>query len=177
MGTDKVKSRSSLPVETIAEYAGLFMLQSRPAQGLAQLIADFFGVPATIEQFVGEWRQLPHGGQLCLGADDDDAVLGGAVVGDAVFDTLARVRLRIGPLTRSQFDAFLPGGGSHETLRKLARAYADDQVSVEAQLVLACDERPAASLGAADAPTLGFGTWLRSRPPVRDGDDVRMTLC
>lgn len=176
-GTSEVQKLSTVSVETLAHYASLLSLSTRPAEGLAQLVADYFGVTATIEQFVGEWQSLRHGGQVCLGDDDDDGRLGSAVVGSAVFDTLACVRLRIGPLTRRQFDLFLPGGAEHENLRTLARLYSDDQVGVQAQLVLARDERPAASLGAPSAPTLGFGTWLRSRPPVRDGDDVRLTLC
>ena len=83
----------------------------------------------------------------------------------------------MGPLDRAQFDAFLPGGASHEMLCALARCYADDQVGVEAQLVLSCADVPAAVLGAAHAPTLGFGTWLRVKTAVRDADDVRLTLC
>jgi type VI secretion system protein ImpH len=176
-GTEHVQRQSRVALDTIAFYAGLLAMRTRPAVGLAQLIADFFGVTATIEQFVGEWQPLRRGGQLCLGADDADGQLGSAVVGDAVFDPLARVRLRLGPLSRAQFDAFLPGGSAHEPLRELAHLYADDQVGVEAQLVLARDEIPAATLGDSAAPTLGFGTWLRSKPPVRDADDVRLTLC
>ncbi len=175
-GTSEVQAHSTVPVETLAHYAGLLSLRTRPAEGLAQLVADYFSVTVTVDQFVGEWQPLRHGGQVCLG-DDEDGRLGSAVVGNAVFDTLARVRLRIGPLTRRQFDLFLPGGAEHTNLCHLARLYADDQVGVEAQLVLARDERSAASLGAPQSPTLGFGTWLKSRPPVRDADDVRLTLC
>lgn len=177
VGTEGVRRQTTVSADTLAHYAGLLALKTRPAEGLAQLVADYFGVPATVEQFVGEWRTLHDGGQFCVGADDDDGVLGAAVLGDAVYDPQARVRLRLGPLTRAQFDAFLPGGDAHETLRHLARLYADDQVGVEAQLVLARDEIPAAQLGAPGAPALGFGTWLRSRPAVRDADDVRLTLC
>ena len=114
---------------------------------------------------------------MCLGADDDDGRLGMAVVGDAVFNALASVRLRIGPLTRAQFDTFLPGGAQHEGLCALARLFADDQVGVEAQLVLSRTEASSASLGASHAPTLGFGTWLGAKPRARDLDDVRLTLC
>ena len=63
--------------------------------------------------------------------------LGAAVIGDAVYDPHARVRLRLGPLSRRQFDDFLPGGRFHAGgCARLARLYADDQVGVEAQLVL-----------------------------------------
>ena len=176
-GTAGVRKQSAVGADTLAYYAGLLALKTRPAVALAQLVADHFGVATSVEQFVGQWQPLRHGGQLSVGADDDDGVLGAAVVGDAIFDPMARVRLRIGPLSRAQFDAFLPGGRSHEALRQLARLYSDDQVGVEAQLVLARDDIPAAAVGVLGAPVLGFGTWLRSRPPARDADDVRLLLC
>jgi type VI secretion system protein ImpH len=176
-GTPGVQQRSTVPLDALAHYAGLLSLRTRPAEGLAQLVANYFEVPVEAEQFVGEWQPLLQGGQACLDAEGSDGCLGMGVIGDAVFDVLARVRLRLGPLTRPQFDAFLPGGASHSLLCALARLYADDQVGVEAQLVLRRDAIPGATLGEASAPTLGFGTWLRTKPPARDADDVRLILC
>lgn len=129
----------------MAYYAGLLALRSRPALGLAQLVSDYFGVTATVEQFVGEWRMLPDGGQVCLGDDDADGRLGQAVIGSAVYDPHSRVVLRLGPLSRAQFDTFLPQGRHHKVLKSLAQFYADDEVGVDAQLVLARDEVPSAS--------------------------------
>lgn len=177
IGTAAVQKASAVEPTRLAHYAGLLSLRTRPAVALAQLVSDYFDVPATIEQFVGEWRTLEHGGQLALGDEGLDGTLGSAVVGNAVYDPQARVRLRLGPLTRAQFDAFLPGGASHIRLAELARLFADDQVGVEAQLVLHRDETPRAALGDPGAPALGFGSWLRTKPPVVDPDDVRLTLC
>ena len=176
-GTPAVQQRSRVSIDSLAHYTGLLSIRTRPAEALAQLVADYFAVQVRVEQFVGQWQPLRHGGQMCLGADDDDGRLGMAVVGDAVFNALASVRLRIGPLTRAQFDTFLPGGAQHEGLCALARLFADDQVGVEAQLVLSRTEASSASLGASHAPTLGFGTWLGAKPRARDLDDVRLTLC
>ncbi len=176
-GTEDTRRRSQIDADTLAYYAGLLALRSRPAEGLAQLVADAFRVAASVEQFVGEWRPLQSGGQLALDDDGPDGQLGAAVIGNAVYDPHARVRLRLGPMTRAQFDRFLPGGESHEPLRKLARLYADDQVGVEVQLVLAKNEVPQAQLGASGAPRLGLGTWLRSQPASRDADDVHLALC
>lgn len=176
-GTEGVRRHSAVPADTLAFYAGLLAMRSRPAVGLAQIIADAFRVPVTVEQFVGEWRALRSGGQVCLDDDGLDGQLGAAVIGNAVYDPQARVRVRIGPLARAQFDAFLPGGALHASLRALARHYVDEQIGVEAQLVLAREDVPATSLGDARAPALGLGTWLRSKPPVHDADDVRLALC
>jgi type VI secretion system protein ImpH len=182
LGTAAHRRRLPIPDEMLAFNAGVLALRSRPADGLAGLIADHFGVPASIEQFVGEWRQIDWTGQCTLGTDDDAACLGLGVIGDAAWDPHARVRLRLGPLTRAQYDAFLPGGAEHETLRALATFYADAQVGVDAQLVLAGHEVAPCVLdtgsgGAARASPLGRGTWLVSRPPPRDPDETVLPLC
>lgn len=176
VGTEETRKRSTLATGTLAFYSGLLAMRTRPAVGLAQLVADYFRVPAEIEQFVGEWQPIQGGGQLNIGSDGLDGQLGAGVMGNAVYDPMALVRLRLGPLTRAQFDAFLPGGHDHDALDQLARFYTDDQVGVLVQLVLARDEVPGAQLSTSGAPSLGFGTWLRAKPPVRDADDVQFKL-
>jgi type VI secretion system protein ImpH len=198
MGTRGLRGRLGVSDAAVGYYAGLFSSTSRPADGLARLVGDYFDVPAEVEQFVGEWRSVAGGAQCALGADDESAQLGMGVVGDAAWDAQARVRLRLGPLRRAQFDAFLPGGGAHDALRALTRLYADDQVGVDAQLVLDRADVAPVLLGALghrdDAPRgpappasapgavalgapLGRGTWLVSRPLARDPDETTLALC
>ncbi len=176
-GTAGVQNRSAVHDDVLAYYAGLFVARPRSAAGLAQLIADYFAVRVSVEQFVGAWRTLGSTGRFSVGADDDDGRLGYGVVGDAVWDPQARVRVRVGPLSRAQFTEFLPGGSAHDALKSLTRLYVDDQVGVEAQLVLSRDDVPGVELGAADVPTLGLGTWLRVRPMQRDPDETVLMLC
>lgn len=175
-GTAHTTEQSALPRRTLARYAGLLAMRTRPAVGLAQMVTDYFGVKASVEQFVGEWRTLIGGGQLRLDDDGLDATLGAAVIGDAVYDAQAKVRLTLGPLERAQFDAFLPGGADYDRLRAIARLYADDQVGVDVRLVLRADHIPATCLADEGTPTLGLGTFLRSHPPVRDADAVQFSL-
>lgn len=176
-GTRDAQRRSEVAPDTLAYYAGLLALRTRPALGLAQWVSDYFGVPATVDQFVGEWRHLTDGGQVCLGSDDSNSQLGQAVVGDAVYDAHSRVTLRLGPLSRTQFDEFLPNGCHHSSLKALAQWYTDLDIGVDAQLILRKDETPTATLGTDGSPKLGFGTWLRNKAPARDPDDVRIRLC
>jgi len=176
-GTKGVQNRSAVRDDSLAYYAGLLAARPRSATGLAQLVADYFAVRAVVEQFVGAWRTLGSTGRFDVGADSDDGRLGFGVVGDAVWDPQARVRLRLGPLTRRQFDDFLPSGSAHAALVALARLYADEQVGVEAQLVLKRDDVPGVRLGAPDIPTLGLGTWLRVHPMQRDPDETVLLLC
>lgn len=182
LGTEGMRERLPVPDAALAFYAGLLGLRVRPADGLARLIGDYFDVPADVEQFVGEWRRVDERGQCTMGAEDDAGRLGFGVLGNAAWDAQARVRLRLGPLTRAQYDALLPGGSAHLALRALARLYAADEVGVDAQLVLGRDEVPPCVLGppARDGPApprLGRGTWLASRPLDRDPDETMLRLC
>lgn len=182
LGTEGLQARLPLSDAALAFYAGLLSLRARPADGLARLVGDYFDVPADVEQFVGEWRRVDDRGQCTMGSDNDSGRLGFGVLGNAVWDAQARVRLRLGPLTRAQYDAFLPGGAAHESLCALARLYAADEVGVDAQLVLARGEVPPCVLGppARDGPApprLGRGTWLASRPLSRDPDETALRLC
>lgn len=176
LGTPGLQGRLPLSDESLLYYAGLLSLPSRPAAALEQLIADYFTVPCEVQQFVGAWYPLSHAAQTAL--DDESASLGGgAVAGDEVWDQQGRVRIRIGPLTRRQYDEFLPGGESYDALRSLARFYGNDQFDFEIQLVLARDEAPPCQLGGDGAPLpLGWCTWLRTAPLDRDPDDALFAL-
>jgi type VI secretion system protein ImpH len=176
MSTPGLSGRQTMSDESLLYYAGLLSMPSRPATALEQLVCDYFDVPCEVEQFVGAWYPLQSSAQTALG--EGDGGLGtGAVAGDEVWDQQGRVRLRIGPLTRRQYDEFLPGGTSYETLQALTRFFGNDQFDFEIQLVLARDEAPVCQLDADAVPLpLGWATWLRTAPLDRDPDDTRFTL-
>ena len=187
LGTAGLRERLPSRDDALAYYAGLLSNRTRPADGLARLVGDYFDVPAHVEQFVGEWRRVSDGGQSTLGVEADAGRLGFGVIGDVAWDAQARVRLRLGPLTRAQFDAFLPGGDAHAALVSLARLYADDQVGVDAQLVLLREAVTGCTLGTSShaeggpapppVPRLGRGSWLASRAMSRDPDETVLALC
>jgi len=198
MGTAGLQERLEVKDTSLYFYSGLLSAHRRSAIGLEQLLADYFGVAATVEQFVGAWYPLPPPDQCELDHEEEgeSSQLGfGAVVGDEVWDPQARIRVRLGPLSRARYDDFLPGGSALARLRELVRQYTDDQLDVELQLVLARDEVPQCVLGpTADAPgptsdagdgeradsgswlPLGWATWLRTTPPTHDRDDTVMVL-
>jgi len=180
LGTEGVRDRLPVPDESLLLYTGLLAAAPRSAVALEQIVSDYFGVTARVEQFVGGWYAVDDDAQCRIGErEDETTALGfGALAGDEVWDQQSRARLRLGPLTRRQYDCFLPGGESFEALRGLVRFYARDEVDFELQLVLAADEVPSAALGAGSL-ALGWSTWLRSRPEQpfgRDADETVFTL-
>ena len=177
LSVDGLTARLPLSAETLLFYAGLLAMPTRPACALEALLADYFGVPVEIEQFVGGWYRLDGSAQVEVGGLGESAALGAAAVGDEVWDHQGRIRIRIGPLARAQYDRFLPSGDAHEPLRALVRFFTGDEIDFEVQLVLARDEVPQVMLGEDEASvvSLGWSTWLRTKPLARDADETILT--
>jgi type VI secretion system protein ImpH len=180
LGGKSLRNRLPFQDQALVFYAGLLALRSRPAVALRQLLEDYFGVPVDVEQFLGGWYLLNED-TLCRLDDEATTAAGqlgfGAVVGDAVWDQQSRVRLRLGPLTRRQYDDFLPTGSAYGPLRAITRFYAGEQFEFDVRLVLARDEVPRCVLAPDDsAPPLGWSTWLGTVPQRRDPDDAILAL-
>jgi type VI secretion system protein ImpH len=178
MSGDALRGRMPFADDVLLYYTGLFGLPTRPAAGLEQLLTDFFDVPVAIEQFVGAWYPLERATQSELGDEfGASAQLGlGAVAGDEIWDRQSRARIRIGPLTRRQYDEFLPGGSAYEPLRALVRLYTNDMIDFEIQLVLARDEVPPCRLGGDEPLPLSWCTWLNTKPLGRNPDDTLFSM-
>jgi type VI secretion system protein ImpH len=179
LGTAGLAERLAAPTSSLVPYAGLMGPAPRPAVALEALIEDYFDVPVEVDQFVGGWYPLVPGTQCEIGEDEPSAQLGvGAVVGDEIWDPQARIRIRIGPLTRRRYDEFLPTGPAYPVLRGLTEFFGGGQYDFEVQLVLDRADVPDCVLGADDgtAPPLGWCTWLRTGPLDRDPDDMILTL-
>ena len=125
------------PGPVLALVAGSHGTEYASIIALEQLISDYFGIPCTVEQFVGGWFTVGRQDQCELDDGRVSSQLGmGALVGDEIYDPQGRVRIRLGPLSRERYEAFLPTGAQHATLRRLASLFAHGQFEFELQLVL-----------------------------------------
>src|SRR5262249_22805919 len=126
-------------------------------------------VPVTIEEFVGHWLDLGPSERTYLG--HEGPVLGsGAALGGRVWDRQCKLRVRLGPLSRGQYESFLPGGTPLTKLLDWVRLYLGFELDWDAQLVLRREDVPALRLGSTGQ--LGWTTWLGSRRSTHDADDL-----
>jgi type VI secretion system protein ImpH len=179
IGEEKPAELRVIRREALLYYAGLLMSRQRSALALEQLLEDFFGLPVEVDQFVGAWYPLEEKVRTYVDEEPPPgtAPLGlGSVIGDELWDQQARVRLRFGPLTRKQFDGFLPRGSAHKALRELTRAYGGDGMDFEVQLTLRREDVNPTVLGDGQQIRLGQGTWLKTKPMDHDPDDTILTL-
>jgi type VI secretion system protein ImpH len=178
LGPASARGHLALPDDALIYRAGLIAPQPRGAASLQQLIEDFFDVTAVVEQFAGGWYGVSAQDRCAVGgAEDAGNRLGGAVVGDEIRDTQARVRVRLGPLTRERYDEFLPGGTGYRELASMLRFYSHDQFEFEVQLILSAEDVPGVRLGdGTEDPRLGWSTWIRSTERAIDSDETLLTL-
>jgi type VI secretion system protein ImpH len=154
-------------------YGGLLAQRPRNAVALEAILADYFGLPVRVLQFQGQWLRLDEANQSQLGAGNNQ--LGANLVaGQRVWDVQSKVRLRLGPLRREQFDDLLPDRSpvprrkTFFVLSHLARLYLGPDFDFDVQLVLRAADVPGSRLGEA---RLGWNTWVRTGPAPRDAED------
>jgi len=180
LGIPGLQERQAVKDETFVYYAGLFAQHPRSAIALEQILSDYFGVDVEVQQFAGAWYKLDRISQSSLddGGKSTEQLGFGAVLGDEVWDQQSVVRIRLGPLSISQYLDFLPTGTAWEPLRSLVRFYFNDQLDFEVQLVLRRDETPRCELGSPgeDAPRLGWTTWAKTNDMQRDPEETIMRL-
>ena len=165
----------ALPESAFAFHAGALAGRSRHPEALAQVLQQYFGVSARVEQHVGHWlpidaaehSQLGHArNRLERGAGRGHgapAQLGVAAnAGSRVWDRQYRFRLHLGPLDLAQYAAFLPGGAAWPALLHWVQVLASRELQWDLQLTLSPAARPSARLG--HNTRLGVVGWLGGRP-------------
>jgi type VI secretion system protein ImpH len=169
----------------LLHYAGRFAHKPRNAVGLAAMVRDYFGLPARVEQFTGQWLYLEPASQSRL-PDEDRGVnceLGvNAVAGERVWDVVSKFRVRLGPLRYSEFVEFLPDPAPVAQrkgiflLSQLVRLYVGIELDFEVRLALRGDEVPELVLQDAGegelGARLGWNTWMPGEQMPETVDDA-----
>jgi type VI secretion system protein ImpH len=156
-GLTALRSRDAFPDAAKLFYAGRLATQSRNAEGLAAVIGDFFAMPTKIEQFVGDWIDLPVEHQWHLGAARGGRLGRSTIIGVRTWTCQQKFRVVLGPLSRSHFQGLLPGGASLPKLAALVRNYTGDELQWDLRLILEQRVEEPWRLGNS---RLGWTAWL-----------------
>jgi type VI secretion system protein ImpH len=171
IGMPSLRGRDAAPDIAKLHYAGHLAAHNRNADGLAQLLQDFFRVPVMVEQFVGHWMRMPDDSLCRLRSGPDAQVLGATtVLGKRVWNCQHKFRVVVGPLGLDDYRRMLPGGDSFRRLRDWVRNYAGMAYDWDINVQLKRAAVPPLRLGRgpdADA-RLGWTSWLHAAAPTRD---------
>lgn len=171
LGFDSLRDRDDVPDVAKLHYAGRLMCPTAHAAGLQAVLREYFGMPVAIEEFVGQWLEIPEENRCRLGADPSAGRLGiSCIAGSRIWDCQQKFRLRFGPMTLASYEGLLPGSDGLGQLVAWVRTYVGLALEWDLQLVLRADEVPATRLGSSGR--LGWTTWLNSESPSEDADDL-----
>jgi type VI secretion system protein ImpH len=171
MGMPSFLNRDSVPDLAKIYYSGRLVCPTRHAEGLRAILEDYFKIKTTIQEFVGQWIHVSPGDQCRVGESPRTGQLGRTVVvGSMVWDCSQKFRVRLGPMSFADYTRMLPAGDSFRRLCDWLKNYVGYSLAWDAQLVLRAEEVPQASLG--KLGQLGWTTWLKSKPFIRDADEL-----
>ncbi|MBL8483342.1 MAG: type VI secretion system baseplate subunit TssG [Rhodocyclaceae bacterium] len=171
LGGSAMRQRDSVPDSFKFAHTGIFGRQVKCADGLRQVLANFFHVPVRIEQWVARWLAIPPSEQSRLGRRHGFSMLGeDAVVGERVWDCQSKFRIVLGPLSLDDYRRFLPDAASYTRLRDIVKLYVGMEMDCDVQLILKRAEVPVARL--AGSVQLGWVSWLGVSGNGADPDDL-----
>lgn len=170
---------------SLLHYAGLLAHKPRNAVGLESMVRDYFGLPAKVIQFTGQWLYLEPSNlsRLPTGEHGVNCELGvNAVAGERVWDVVSKFQIRLGPLHYSEFVEFLPDPAPISArkgiflLSQLVRMYVGMELDFDIQLALRGDEVPELCLQDVGedglGARLGWNTWMPSEQMPETVDDA-----
>lgn len=165
----------------LAFYATALQQRHIGATQLQGVLANYFGVPVQVTQFIGRWFTLNESSRTLLG--NANATLGAAaVIGERVWQRDLRLRLTLGPLGQADLRRFLPGAPGALALRELLTMFTGVSLEYEVRLQLRADAVSTVQLaGSASAPgnatpeggaRLGWDSFLQTRPSPTDRSEA-----
>lgn len=163
IATPGLTDQLALDDRMIMGRAGLLAMRPMGVSALEGLVRSVFGVKLEVEQFCPATYPIEDDDRNELGLGNttlgEDFYLGAEI-------TLvqSKVRVKVGPLSRSLYDEFLPGHRGFERLADLIHFALGEEFDFEVQLILAAEEVPEVKLGddSEDACRLGWTSWLAS---------------
>lgn len=164
-GMPSLLEQGLIPDTAKLHYSGHLAAQTRYPDGLRAILADYFGLPVEIEEYVGQWLELPERSRLGvsgrqLGVD--------FCIGSHVWDRQHKFRIRLGPLKLDDYMGMLPDGDSFKALVAWVAEYLGHELDWDLNLILAQPEVPLLQLDGRQR--LGFNTWLGQ--PKTDAKDL-----
>jgi type VI secretion system protein ImpH len=171
LATPAMHHRDAVPDQAKLYFSGRLAPGPRHPEGLQAMLEEFFGLPVAIQEFVGQWTEIPPEYRCRLdGRYAQSGVLGvSTTIGSHVWDCQQTFRIVMGPMGLTDFRRLLPAGPSLPSLVDLIRNYLGDELIWQLVLVLQKEQAPATRLG--QAGHLGLTAWLEPESLRQDADD------
>ncbi len=169
------RERDVMPDYTKLHFAAHLGSQTKHASGLQAILADYFQVPVQIQEFVGEWLDMPATSYCFLNDDPNTGQLGvSAVLGTKSWQCQHKFRIVMGPLHKQEYESFLPTGAKLAGLHSLVKNYVGFGYAWDLNLCLKKEQVPTTQLGRYGQ--LGWTSWLQACKREEDVNELYLNL-
>jgi type VI secretion system protein ImpH len=177
LGTTGLRGRMNLDDESLLPYTALIAQKPHSQNAVANVISDYFSVPAKIEQFFGQWLALNKQDLTKVGVENSRLGVS-AIAGSRIWHQQTKFRIKLGPLKFNLFQAFLPTGSAYQKLRSIVKFMVSLEFDFDVQLKLKAAEVPGTILTtrAVRKPMLGWTSFLKSQPFKSDDEQLVLAL-
>lgn len=171
LGTKGTQDRLGVPDRGLLYYTGLLWGQPRSMVGLQTFLSNYFDLPVEVIQFQGGWNKLEASHVTRIGAQGQFNLLGqGAALGEKVWNQRKNITIRLGPLDRKSFLAFIKPGYGYTPLYDLTKFYVGVEQEFQFNLIIKAPDVMETRL---DGKTyLGWTSWLKTKPFTQDDAQV-----
>ncbi|MGH8419846.1 MAG: type VI secretion system baseplate subunit TssG [Pseudomonas sp.] len=154
-GMPSLHGQGLVPDTAKLHFSGHLSAQTRYPDGLKAIIEDYFGLPAEIEEYVGQWLELPGRSRIGVSAHQLSVDF---CLGSHVWDRQHKFRIRLGPLKLEEYMGMLPVGEPFRHLVAWVAEYLGHELDWDLNLILQQPYIPKLQLNGQSR--LGFNTWL-----------------
>lgn len=164
-GMASLSGEGLIPDTARLHFSGHLAAQTRYPDGLRAILEEYFGLPVEIEEYIGQWLELPERSRLGVACNrlGEDFCLG-----RYAWDRQHKFRIRLGPLKLADYMGMLPDGRPFKELVAWVAEYLGHELDWDLNLVLERAEVPRFQLNGRQR--LGFNTWLGQ--PAHDAKDL-----
>lgn len=153
IGQAAARTQAGEAARTARYLARHLVGQTRHPEGLVKVLRELLHVPVALEEFVGEWLQVPS--EYCwrlasngpTGSTPNGVLGTSSRVGTEVWQTQFKFRIVLGPLQRGTYERFLPRGDLMPLLAQTVQRYIGHELSWDVCLVLDEPAMQTAALG------------------------------
>lgn len=178
LASPHMEEQLPLPLSALLGYSGLYARPIRSAVALQSMLQDYFSLDAEIEQFCGQWQDLPDdfitrlaGGDAGSGCNNN---LGqNALLGTRCWQVQSKFRIHLAVMDYPSFMQLAPGGKKLKALQSFIDFFASTELDYEICVKLEWqDARPTQlSTHVNSEPLLGWNTPLGQSPYGIAADD------
>ncbi|MEE9423023.1 MAG: type VI secretion system baseplate subunit TssG [Gammaproteobacteria bacterium] len=175
IGEISQQKRDVIPDHTKLHFAAHLGCHTGHASGLQAMLIDYLQVKVNIEEFIGEWLDMPTDSLCYLNDDITTGQLGvSTIIGSRSWQCQHKFRIVLGPLDREDYDSLLPTGDKLESLRGLVKNYMGIEYDWEINLILKKEQVPTAQLG--KFARLGWTSWSEAADRDSDANDLTLAM-